>query len=443
MKYVFYFIGFLTIGINLQAQNIVYPNQFKCGSSLGPVMNYFKDKNIVKEYTQVIDSLLFDKKGLHLPPNTLLQFQSVSNNEDDDENNSISSPKINFNVLEYAVKDYCKIASLKPSDSSLNDIKSVFVFQYAIFQHRRKILQQNNLVVYIKALPKKGIGLPADNLFLTNKGFLNLLKKSTAILLDSTNQFEQIEVNAQEPFIGDNFILNTASGLARNRVNYSNNIARFLLNNKDQIIRWGEPMFQDLILRGKNKSNLSKAVIDNYNALQLNTIGEPILLFQEARDVINNKSYQIFLLGQNVKVKNEEETNTFTNLLPGKFHSLVLDKDTIATFSILNQSSIDSTKKFYYHQISNGIETSSLYNFGEIPIDVLLMHNCIIEGTIVNMPFKIEISANKYLRSIYLNNKLLAITTGTDAPEIFVNFDAAVSAEIFNALFLVGYSSLL
>jgi hypothetical protein len=77
------------------------------------------------------------------------------------------------------------------------------------------------------------------------------------------------------------------------------------------------------------------------------------------------------------------------------------------------------------------------------PIDELLIHDCIMEGTILTLPFKIEISANKYIRSFYLNNKLLAIVTGKNAPEIFVNFDAAISAEIFNALLLVGYSSLL
>lgn len=441
MKYVFYFIGFLTMGINLPAQNMVYPNQFKCGSNLGPVMNYFKDVAIVQEYTQVMDSLLLDKKGLHFPPNTQLQFQSIM--LDGNENNEVSTPQINFSVVEYAVKDYCKIASLKPTDSSLMGIKSVFVLHYAISQNRRKILQQNDLIVFIKSLPTKGIGLPAENLYLTNNGFLSLLKKTTAILLDSTNQYEQITVNVQEPFIGDNFILNTSSGYTRNKVNFSNNIARFLLNNKEQIVRWGEPMFQNIILRGKNKSNLSLAAIDNFNKLQLNTLGEPILLLQDARDVINNKSYQINILAQNVKVRNEEETNTFTNLLPGKFHALILDKDTIANFSVDNKSTIDSSKKFNYQQISNGIDTSSVYMISKTPIDELLIHDCIIEGTMLNLPFKIEISANKYIRSFYLNNKLLAIVTGKDAPEIFVNFDAAISAEIFNALLLVGYSSLL
>ena len=441
MKYVFYFMGFLTMGINLPAQNIVYPNQFKCGSSLGPVMNYFKDAAIVQEYTQVMDSLLLDKKGLHFPPNTLLQFQSIM--LDGNENNEVSTPQINFSVVEYAVKDYCKIVSLQPTDSSLIGIQSVFILHYAISQHRRKIVQQNDLIVLIKSLPTKGIGLPAENLHLTNNGFLSLLKKSTAILLDSTNQYEQITVNVQEPFIGDNFILNTSSGYTRNKVNFSNNIARFLLNNKEQIIRWGEPMFQNIILRGKNKTNLSIAAIDNFNKLQLNTMGEPILLLQDARDVINNKSYQINMLAQNVKVSNEEETNTFTNLLPGKFHTLILDKDTIAHFSVDNKSTIDSSKKFNYQEISNGIDTGSVYMISKTPIDELLIHDCIMEGTILTLPFKIEISANKYIRSFYLNNKLLAIVTGKNAPEIFVNFDAAISAEIFNALLLVGYSSLL
>lgn len=441
MKYVFYFMGFLTMGINLPAQNIVYPNQFKCGSSLGPVMNYFKDAAIVQEYTQVMDSLLLDKKGLHFPPNTMLQFQSIM--LDGNENNEVSTPQINFSVVEYAVKDYCKIASLQPTDSSLIGIQSVFILHYAISQNRRKIVQQNDLIVLIKSLPTKGIGLPAENLHLTNNGFLSLLKKSTAILLDSTNQYEQITVNVQEPFIGDNFILNTSSGYTRNKVNFSNNIARFLLNNKEQIVRWGEPMFQNIILRGKNKTNLSIAAIDNFNKLQLNTMGEPILLLQDARDVINNKSYQINMLAQNVKVSNEEETNTFTNLLPGKFHSLILDKDTIAHFSVDNKSTIDSSKKFNYQEISNGIDTGSVYMISKTPIDELLIHDCIMEGTILTLPFKIEISANKYIRSFYLNNKLLAIVTGKNAPEIFVNFDAAISAEIFNALLLVGYSSLL
>jgi len=441
MKYVFYFIGFLIIGIEVQSQNIVYPNQFKCASSLGPVMNYFKDDTIVKEYTQVMDSLLFDKKGLHFPPNTQLQFQSIllENNE----YNTATTPQINFNVFEYAVKNYCKIASLQPTDSSLIGIKSVFLFHYAIFNTLGKILQQNDLIVFIKSLPTKGIGLPAVNLNLTKNGFLSLLEKSTAILLDSANQYEQITVNVQEPFIGDNFILNTSSGYTRNKVNFSNNIARFLLNNKEQIVRWGEPMFQNIILRGKNKSNLSIAALDSFNKLQLITMGEPISLLQDARDVINNKSYQINMLAQNVKVSNEEETNTFTNLLPGKFHSLILDKDTIANFSVDNKSTIDSSKRFNYHQISNGIDTSSVYMISKTPIDELLIRDCIIEGTILNLPFKIEISANKYIRSCYLNNKLLAIITGNHAPEIFVNFDATISAEIFNALLLVGYSSLL
>lgn len=443
MKKIFFCSIFSLICFAARAQQIIYPGNFRCISNNGPVMNYWKDSAMLQQFTNELDNLLQQKMNLRLPQHAGIRFVPFKKNSTENPAAGYENkfPKINIDLIEFSTAGYIQQFNLDILDTAfVREVQSVFSMQVNFQANAQQTSFARSIEVFIKNSPGHGMGVPVHNLPVTAKGFAQLMQKSMEILLDTSTQHEQIEMKVSQPYVGDNFVLARTAGMPRTEVQSSKRISRFQLFNQQQILRWGEQEYRDIVLKGKNKTLLSSAMQEAISKHKNAAGSDFVFLLQEGRDVIGDKTYQLQMPAQLSSVSNEFQTAPFIHLLPGIYHCLLSGTDTVALFSI-RRDVPDPEKKLFFHQVSNGIDPASLYTITETPSVIPLKYDFLVEGNMKGSPFRIEISSGAYIREFFLNNRLISIALGNKAPERFVIFDASVSAGLFNALLIIGFNT--
>ena len=426
-----------------QGQTTIYPGNFRCISVNGPLMNYWADANTNSIFAKDLDSLLHIKRNWELTNLNTIKFTRV-----DKKNESIpilKYPHLNIGLIEYGTYDYIKQFNLDIRDTTFaREVITVLHLQVQLEGKNQSILFEKELDVFVKKGLSNGIGIPINNLHFTRKGFLETLKKSFAILFDSTTTNEAIELTVGGAFVGDNFILAKTNGLPRSQVTTTKGISKFKYNGQEQLIRWGDQLYKDVVLYGKNKTLLPESLAKAFE----NTIGgensNPVFLVQEGRDILANKNYAI-QLGAHLGVDayhylNFNTVHPIVKLISGYNHFLLNEKDTAAIFEI-QIDKVDTTKNIFLNQVSNGIDTSSVTSIESPEKVISLNYDYLIKGKLKKNNFEIKIAGDRYLREFYLNNELICIANGNKNAERFVLLNNSISSEILNILFIIGFNS--
>jgi hypothetical protein len=178
--------------INAKGQSTIYPGNFRYISAFGPLMNYWADTITQKEFTKTLDSLLIAKRNWTLNKNNNFQFAPLKNNASPTSINNY--PLLNINFIEYSTLAYIKQFKLEIADTNFTkEIVSVLRLEVRLENNSQSGLFEKSLDIYVRKGQSIGIGIPINNLNFTKKGMLETLKKSFAILFDSTTTNEAIE----------------------------------------------------------------------------------------------------------------------------------------------------------------------------------------------------------------------------------------------------------
>ena len=425
--------------INAKGQSTIYPGNFRYISAFGPLMNYWADTITQKEFTKTLDSLLIAKRNWTLNKNNNFQFAPLKNNASPTSINNY--PLLNINFIEYSTLAYIKQFKLEIADTNFTkEIVSVLRLEVRLENNSQSGFFEKSLDIYVRKGQSIGIGIPINNLNFTKKGMLETLKKSFAILFDSTTTNEAIELRVAGAFIGDDFVLNKTRGLPRIQVSTTKGISKFKYHGEDQLMRWGEQLYREVILKGKNKTIISDNLTNAFDRITSKDDTKPIFLIQEGRDIVANQNYLLQLAANIGADPNSYFPRPIVSIIPGNFQVLMNEKDTLAVFDIqINKT--DSSKKILLHQVTNGVDTSSITNMTESTNEVPLMYDFLVSGKINKDHFAIKISGDRFLREFYLNNQLICIANGNLAPERFVMIDDTIPAALLNKLFIIGFNS--
>ena len=443
-KLIFTFCIALASMVVAQSQTIIQPGNFQCISLHGPLMYYWNNPTIVAQFRQDLNQQLLVKKGYSLGTNQI-QFSLLKNIKEfnSSNKNTTSFPVIHLKLAEYPASLYLK--QFYPDllkDSSQQSIQSVLIVELSIQTNSSSELLIRSLEVFIKKSNAIGFGIPFNNLHLSAKGFSELMKKSVEIILDSTNESEQIELKASPPFMGDNFIIGTITNLPRIAIESKGLFSKYVFNGKTELIRWDEQRYQEITLRGKNKTILSPLLYSSFIAMEKeNPQAVFVFLMQEARNIVLNKNYLLVIPARVSANTNIRITNMpIVEPLKGNHNFMIHDKDTIAQFNI-ETDQLDSTKKIYPFLSSNGIDSNSLTRINDLNNVVNFSSLYSLKGKIRNQPFKIVV--NEFFREIYLNNERIGLIGGMQQPERMVIFDSTLSNDLINELILLSYNRFL
>ena len=291
-----------------------------------------------------------------------------------------------------------------------------------------------------------GVEHPLYNL--SPSGFEKLLKTCLPILLDSSNESELIQVTAMPAYVQENYLQSEIRDSKRTTTIIKKNIVQFLNKNVLQSLRFQEPGFEQILLKGKKITPLSTAL---ENAIRAEKDKDYIYLWEEGRDVYANKNFKLITIATAAQDPNYGGSTTWVNrktgipleFLQGNFHSLVQNMDTIAFFSIRTQV-IDSSKKEIFNQLIK-IKDSSIYQISKNNQESYHIYHYVLNGKLKDKTFKIMISGTSgslSIKEIYYDNQLVCVDQGYIYPEVLYMIEPVISSETMNPLLWLSFSSL-
>ena len=431
----------------LQAQKKVIPENIRCWSIYGPVMTYWQNEEIRRNFAGQLNTFLLKYHHLPLADTTQLAIQVLSENSKSDriplpvKDNDTSNLHMYLDIFENTPFAFFSHIEKTAKDSLLmNRAKSVFQIQLILAKSDRVVFN-NTLDIIISAGSTPGMGIVSNTVALTAKGFAELLKTGMNLLMNPENDLSQIEVTVSPAFVADNFIIAKTSQQPRVYVFTTKDISTYAYKNKSQMIRLGGALYEEIRIKGKNPDKLPDAIMEAIRKTDHFSVSDYVFLRQECRDVLQNKNYLLKLLVQ-IDPENRPANNSFlfSNFVSGNFHYLFNEKDTVAIFAI-EKAVTDPAKKIYINTISNGFDSASF-----VPIDTHqpvwpLVYDYVVKGKISKSNFSIKCCGYRNtIKEIYLDDKLICIAQGKFTPEKFVFFDASLSPELLNQLFMIGFN---
>lgn len=447
----------LTICVHFsQAQKSIVLEKFRCFSATGMIMSYFKDETVRKTFAAQLSKALFQFHQLPLADtNNIPNIEYLNSIGDlvpttvtytDKENASLH---LYIDLFEMGPDDFFGFPDNSPTDTSVRQrTRSVFLIKASLLRADKTVAFSEQLNVVVSESKTTGIGIlyklsvpdgRPRQVVATPKGFVELLKAAFNILFDPKNQMEMVEMKVSPAFLGENYIVGNAMNKPRIFVTTSKNISTYRYKETGEMIRMGEPVYEEILLKGKKAQKYPDDITDAIKKTPHFSSSDFVFLREECRDVIRDKNYLLKLTTEIDPGFMLTPPYTFTNFLYGNFNYLILEKDTIARFSI-QKKALDRNKKIFLTKISNGNDTS-FFVLNNANVEFNVKYDYVAEGILNNQEFTIKCSGfTNTMKEIYLDKKLVCIAQGKFSPEKFVVFDASLSSELLNQLFMIGFN---
>lgn len=439
-----------------QAQKSVVLEKLRCFSATGMTMSYLKDEAIRKSFAIHLSKVLSQFHELPLADtNNIFNIEYLNSMGDLAPQNILFTDKENaylhlyIDLFEVATDDFFAFPNNAPTDTSVRQrARSVFLIKGSLLRADKTFAFSEQLNVVVSAPETTGIGIiykyynvdgRQRQVVATQKGFVELLKAACNILFNPKNEMEMVEMKVSPAFFADNYIVGNAMNQPRIFVTTNKNISTYRYKETGEMIRLGEPVYEEILLKGKKAQKYPDDITAAIKKTPHFTSSDFVFLRQECRDVIRDKNYLLKLTTEIDPGFMMPPPLTFTLFLPGNFHYLMLEKDTIARFTIRKKVS-DRNKKISLNKISNGNDTS-FFVVNTANVDLNVIYDYVAEGTLNNQDFTIKCSGfTNTIKEIYLDKKLVCIAQGRFSPEKFVVFDASLSSELLNQLFMIGFN---
>lgn len=433
---------------SLPAQQKVILEEIRYGSRGYLTMSYWKMEEVRKTFASQLNKILLKHRGLPLADTTSLNLHNL--NEDLKTLQKVPGIKYTDTANIHMFIDilentpgifFFKSFALQEDTTLVLRAKSVFQIQVLLEKGEKNVVFNAPLDMVITSGNTAGIGIESGLITMTPKGFTDMLKAGLNIILTPENDITQVELKVAPAFWADNFILTKTQMQPRIYVTTNKGISTFTYHDTQEMIRFGEAVFHELKLKGKNaekyREDLTNAIRKTSNYSGSNYL----FLRQEARDVLGDRNYQVQLLTQiNPDKPVSDGELPFTNFLSGDFHYLFQEKDTIAAFNI-DRNVRDFSKKIYVSQVSNGLDAVAVYPLPGNEIIRDLSYDYVVNGKIGQQDFNIKCSGfRNSVKEIYLDSKLVCIAQGKFSPERFVVFDASLSPGVLKQLFIIGFN---
>ena len=354
-----------------------------------------------------------------------------------------------LDIFEISPGSFFSLADNYPPDSELvKRAATVLVFRASVFKSDRSVFLKEALNIVVSTAESAGIGnlfggIRYADLSIVPNAFIKLMKAATNLLFDPKNEMATVEIKVQPAYMADNYLLAKTINLPRIYVQNKKSISSYSRNGKKELIRMSEPVYEEIVLKGKNAQKYPEAVTNAIKQTPHNSVSDYVFLRQDCRDVARDQNY---LLKFMVQVDHSnlplDQSLLLTNFLPGKIHYLFLEKDTIANFSIEKGIPSDSNKAFP-NTMTNGYDTSSSYqtNPGVQAAPWDIVYDYVVKGRIDKHSFTIKCSGvRNTIKEMFINDQLVCIAQGKFSPEKFVLFDASLSPELLNRLFMIGFN---
>lgn len=449
---------FLASGI--VGQKKVVLEKIRCQSFNVPLTTYLKDDEIKKNIASQLNNTLLQQQLLPLADTTTVNIEflqlgkEIKNVKTDFTDTDTSHLHLYIDFFEAEPFTFFSQAdnSYPPDSNVLKRAGTVLMLKAMLLRSDKTIAFNEELGIIISPADTPGIGTVYENgivygdLAITPKSFTELVKSAVTLLFNPKNESSVVEMRIKHAFFADNYILSKTYKQPRFYVNTIKELSTYNYQGKGEMIRLGQPVYNEILIKGKKAlkypDDLTKAIKSTWHY----SSSDFVFLQQESRDVIRDKNYTLQLVTQ----IDPDPTYMpygfigakfmFTNFLAGGFHYLFLEKDTLARFEI-SRSYTERENKYYPNHITNGFDSIVYHLPTSFVNETEVIDNYKISGTIGNNSFSIKCSGRtNTVKEFFLGDTLVCIAQGKFVPEKFVIFDASLSPELLNQLFIIGFN---
>lgn len=326
--------------------------------------------------------------------------------------------------------------------------RTMFSIEVWLLTHNRKIAYTAQLFVVVSEAETAGIGflynggIHVQSLSVLPGTFVEMIRSSFNMLFDPKNQIAAVQMKLQPAFLFNESIHTETAGSKRYFADTLKGTAKYRFNGSTEMIRFGQPVYEQVRFKGKDAQVLSDAMQRTMRDAPHFTKSDFVLLKQDLRDVVRDRSYLLQLAVQ-VDPENlpREESKVLTNFLAGKLHYLFLDKDTVASFTVTTTPAGQETQ-VYVNTLFNGFDAASAYKLSgasRLP-SWQPGYSYFIEGTLNGRKFTVRCSGDNRIKEIFVDDRPAIVAQGRFVPEKFVITGSQVSPDMINALLLIGFN---
>lgn len=429
------------------SQRTIILEQFRTFSMVGPVMSYLNHADTKRTVVQQLNELLLKHKNAQLADTSLRIFRlpnlkNITNPTALFTTSDTSVWHLYLDLYEFETNTFYFSQPEYEEDSLLfKRTASVFQLGVLLINASKEIILNEVMTICVTRGNSSGFGIMASTPSLGNKGFTEMLNLSIGRLLNPENKIGIIEIKAAPLYYADDFILPEIQQYPVVHVTIKKDIASFKIDNTNEIIRMGEPFYEHLIHKGKNKNVDDSSIIGRLiNKTERQNSSDFVQLRQESRDVVRDKSYTLKMfieINPYFNYLNEDEA--FTSFIHERIHSLQLNGDTIAKFIVTKNLGF-ADRKIYLNKVSNGYDSTSIFTFEEKDIVRNLFCEYQINGMIRGKSFYIRCYDKNTLKEFIYDHKRIALARGQFLPERIAVFDASLDKELLNQLMIIGFS---
>jgi hypothetical protein len=411
-------------------------------------VNYLLNDGLRQQFISAVDSFLFKYRNTRLtdgPQVLMLDLNKAAALKPQRQIDKTDTSALHLYLTIVELRPNAYFAAVEdPADSLLRKTaKTVFRVVVQMLRSDLVFVENETLDVVVNHVKGPGIGNESPLVFLMPKTFLELMRTALNTLLDPAHDIIQLALGVPPAYMLDNYISPVVAGKPRTYATSQKNVNQYFYADKKQMLRMGEPVYEEIMLRGKKAQRYNDTLVNGIRNTPNYGVSDYVFLRQEWRDVINDKNYLVKLVTQVNPTQSAYIEYMFTNFLAGSFHLLISDKDTLASFSILRQQP-GVLRAQYPRKVYNGVDTASVIEVSspmeawEVNYDYLLI------GDLLGHSFKIACGGlgNK-LKEIYLDGRLVCIAQGKFSPEVFVVFDATLPPVLFNQLLIIAFNRFL
>jgi hypothetical protein len=253
-----------------------------------------------------------------------------------------------------------------PADSLLRKTaRTVFRVVVQMLRSDMVFVENETLDVVVNHVKGPGIGNESPLVFMMPKTFLEVMRTTLNTLLDPAHDIVQLALGVTPAYMLDNYISPAVAGMPRTYVTSLKNTSQYYYTDQKQMLRTGEPVYEEIILRGKKAQKYNDTLVNGIRNTPNYGSSDYVFLRQEWRDVINDKNYLVKLVTQVDPEQTYSNESMFTNFLAGSFHLLISDKDTVASFSIMRRQPAVRRAQ-YPGKLYNGVDTTSVIEMATV-----------------------------------------------------------------------------
>lgn len=439
-----------TFAYNSWGQKKLALEQIQVYSTINPTAKYWQLPVNVQPLINALDSGFFLK--LDLQRDTQIRTKELYLTKQ----NQLGKININWSeTRDYDFHAYLELYEMDPDfiyknnlatieESKKDSIHSFWLITVSLFNKQQNKVLQKTIILGLTPIQSIGIGYINKASASTPYHIYNAITKSISMLAPERDDIEYMDAKLPAAYTIDNYWMPYVHEKPRILFDTTKKFINYNASNGSHLLRTPSAILNKINLKDKTPENPYTKIISLIKKTRSGYFNnEYYHVIQPLRDVKNDLDYTI----EGYLEFNTEAPNSNNQLalifLPDSVHKIYNNKDSIGYFKVKDLL-VEKDNYYFSDIIYNGYDSTKQYllsnkvNNTKYPI----LHNKSIDGKINNYSFSIKLSADNTIKTIFLNNKRIAILSGKEKPTQMILVDNDAPDQLTDFLIMFSFSEI-